>query len=326
MVPRTLVISDLHLGSRQGRDVLRRPAVLEALLSVLSDVDRLVLLGDTVELLEARNRKALAEARPVLEAIGAAMGRDGEIVMVAGNHDHALVRPWLRERAAAGRPIGLAARVPRTSHRWLAAIAEWLRPARVSFRYPGVWLGDGIWATHGHYLDRHLLWPYGRGCERRWRAEDYEATTDGLMARLTELNLPGVVTEPLDLAVGLSHRAAAVSVPAVAWLTRGALAPLSAGALGYQFRWAGLPAFTQVLSRLEVRARHVIFGHLHHAGDWTVDNRVLLNTGTWVYEPLLLAGAHPPHPYWPGAAVVVESGRAPRQVRLLDAFERRSLA
>ena len=24
-------------------------------------------------------------------------------------------------------------------------------------RYPGVWLSEGVWATHGHYLDRHLL-------------------------------------------------------------------------------------------------------------------------------------------------------------------------
>src|SRR2546421_5347040 len=23
--------------------------------------------------------------------------------------------------------------------------------------YPGVWLSDRLWATHGHYLDRHLL-------------------------------------------------------------------------------------------------------------------------------------------------------------------------
>ena len=322
---RTLVISDLHLGSRQGRDVLRRPAVLEALTSALSDVDRLVLLGDTIELLEARNRKAMAGARPVLEALGAALGRDGEVVVVAGNHDQALVRPWLRERRASDRPIGLAARVPRGSHPWLTEIADWLRPARVSFRYPGVWLGDGIWATHGHYLDRHLLWPYGQSPEQRWRAEDYEITTDGPLARLLEFTLPSVVTEPLDLAVGLGHRAAAVSVPAVAWLTRGALAPLSAGALGYQFRYAGLPAFTQVLDRLEVRARHVIFGHLHHAGQWTIGKRVLLNTGTWVYEPLLLAGAWPPHPYWPGAAVLVEPGSAPRPVNLLNEFDRRSL-
>ncbi len=34
---------------------------------------------------------------------------------------------------------------------------SWLAPARVTrVSYPGVWLGDRIWATHGHYLDHHL--------------------------------------------------------------------------------------------------------------------------------------------------------------------------
>ena len=48
---RSLVISDLHLGSRMQRDVLVRPPALERLLDALDGVDRLVLLGDTVELL-----------------------------------------------------------------------------------------------------------------------------------------------------------------------------------------------------------------------------------------------------------------------------------
>jgi hypothetical protein len=41
---RTLVISDLHLGSRRPVDVLRRPEPLDALCAYLRDVDRLVLL------------------------------------------------------------------------------------------------------------------------------------------------------------------------------------------------------------------------------------------------------------------------------------------
>ncbi len=51
---RSLVVSDLHLGSITGRDVLRAPAALERLLEALDGVDRLVLLGDVVELLEGR--------------------------------------------------------------------------------------------------------------------------------------------------------------------------------------------------------------------------------------------------------------------------------
>ena len=61
---RTLVVSDLHLGSRLERDVLRRPVALDALLAAVGRADRLVLLGDTVELLEGRPQQALAAARP----------------------------------------------------------------------------------------------------------------------------------------------------------------------------------------------------------------------------------------------------------------------
>jgi 3',5'-cyclic AMP phosphodiesterase CpdA len=79
---RILVISDLHLGSRLGRDVLRYPEPLAALLGALEDVDRLVLLGDVVELMEGRASRAMAIAEPVLRTIGTAMGRDREIVLV----------------------------------------------------------------------------------------------------------------------------------------------------------------------------------------------------------------------------------------------------
>src|SRR4051794_41810119 len=70
---RTIVVSDLHLGARTGVDVLRRPAVRAALLERLDGVDRLVLLGDTLELRPRPVREALAAARPVPAEIRAAM-------------------------------------------------------------------------------------------------------------------------------------------------------------------------------------------------------------------------------------------------------------
>ena len=39
----------------------------------------------------------------------------------------------------------------------LAQVTGWLGPASVTVRYPGAWLSDRVWATHGHYLDRHLM-------------------------------------------------------------------------------------------------------------------------------------------------------------------------
>ena len=90
------MISDLHLGSRLQHDVLRHTEALEALLAELESVDRLVLLGDVVELLEGRPERAMEVAEPVLRAVGARLGDGGEVIVVPGNHDGELVRPWLR--------------------------------------------------------------------------------------------------------------------------------------------------------------------------------------------------------------------------------------
>jgi predicted phosphodiesterase len=337
---RTLVISDLHLGTRSGRDVLRRPAALRVLLGELKTVDRLVLLGDTVELLEGRPKLAMRAALPVLRAIGAGLGQGREVVVVVGNHDHALIRPWLRSQRLAGKRMGLASRVPASSSAGLKAIATALRPARVQVRYPGVWLGDGVWATHGHYLDRHLLPAgstgllLGRMPEGRATGEDYERAAGpsaAAMQGLVAASLPGALGEPLDRMAGLARRASMLALPVAARVVgAGTIAPLNAGALGFQFRRAGMPAMGEVAERLGVKADHVIFGHLHrtgprgddHAPEWSpVGGRALTNSGCWVYEPLLLAGAHAPHPYWPGGAVVLEDGQAPRAVGLLDALD-----
>ena len=156
-------MSDLHLGSRLGRDVLRRDAALEALLAALADVDRLVLLGDVVELTEGRATRAMEAAEPVLRAIGARVGAGREVVVVPGTHDGPLVRAWLR---ATGGPAAVDAAVPADATPALARVTAWLGPADVRVRYPGMWLSERTWATHGHYLDRHLLPESGYGIAR----------------------------------------------------------------------------------------------------------------------------------------------------------------
>src|SRR3984893_16900213 len=96
---RTLIVSDLHLGSVSGPDLLRRPELRAPLLEAVSDVDRVVLLGDVLELRHGPPREAMAAARPFFEDLGRALcGR--EPANPAGNHDHALVEPWLALRAA----------------------------------------------------------------------------------------------------------------------------------------------------------------------------------------------------------------------------------
>jgi hypothetical protein len=51
----------------------------------------------------------------------------------------------------------------------------------------------------------------------------------------------------------------------------------------------------------------------------------VLNTGSWLYEPLLIDRTQPPHPYWPGGAIRIESGHPPRAVNLLEDLDHRQL-
>ena len=107
------------------------------------------------------------------------------------------------------------------------------------------------------------------------------------------------------------------------------MARLTASVLGAQMRLASLPALSHVVGRLGVDAEWVLFGHVHRLGPLPDDLETrwrgpqgrprLLNTGSWVYEPLLVHNATAPHPYWPGGAVILEDDRVPRAIGLLDA-------
>ena len=91
---RTAVVSDLHVGGLAGNDIAREGAPLASLVDAVAGADRLVLLGDVVELRERPLADALEVARPLIEALGRALeGRP--VVLVPGNHDHTLAEPWL---------------------------------------------------------------------------------------------------------------------------------------------------------------------------------------------------------------------------------------
>jgi hypothetical protein len=339
---RTLVISDLHLGIRLGRDVLRRPRVLEALLEALRDVDRLVLLGDVVELLESRPAQAMEVAEPVLRAIGAQMGSQREVIVVPGNHDIALLRPWLRTHGIAPH---LDARIPADATPQMRRLTDSLAPARVRVHYPGIWLSDAVWATHGHYLDRHLLPESGYGIARGLlgrlprdgaQPADYERAGGPSLTRL-EAALTRWLPRPLAAAIDdVAELLRAATMPGLhRHVLRRRIAPLTALLLGAQMRRASIPALARVVHRLGADADWVVFGHVHRCGPLPGDDLrrwrgpggrpAIANTGSWVYEPLLLHRARPPHPYWPGGAIVVEDGRAPRAVGLLDHLDEAAL-
>ena len=338
---KTLVISDLHLGSRLRRDVLDHAEALAALLEALDDVERLVLLGDVLELLEGRPAEAMEVAAPVLTKLGARLGPHREVVVVAGNHDADLVRPWVRWQGASLRP---ETRVPTDATPELGQLASWLAPARVSVRYPGVWLGDGTWATHGHYLDRHLLpsvaYGFARGLLGRLPGDgatpaDYEQA--GPSVTRIEALLTRWLPRPLArLWDDLTEFARAATMPGVSQGPLSSrLVKIPGRLLGVQMRRASIPALARVAHRLEVDAERVIFGHVHRCGPLAGEDPRqwagpggrprILNTGSWVYEPVLVHHVRPPHPYWPGGAVVVEPGREPTAVGLLDHLDHSAL-
>jgi hypothetical protein len=356
----TLVLSDLHLGMRSGRDLLRRAPVRARLLERLDGVSRVVLLGDAIELRHGPMAAALRAARPLFDDLGAALGPGGEIVVVPGNHDHRLLAGWHERRRAAGRGLRLEHRIAPRAGEPGALLARWAAPARLTLAYPGLWLRPDVYATHGHWLDRHIALPtierlaigaVGRLTgppPRRARPDDYEAALVPLYALAHELaqrrgdrpraaGRAGRSRAPEDLvrrwlAVGRGDRpprlaALGRALPAtVAALNALGLGPLGADVGVEDLCPAALAALREVCGRLGLAPEHLVFGHVHRAGPrpgddpaaWTAPPATRLHcAGSWVHEPALVGAAGPASPYWPGTALRVDAGGAPRLVAML---------
>ena len=347
--------------------MLRREESREPLLDALADVDRLVLLGDVLELRHGPVRDALSAARPVLSAIGEALGPGREVVLVPGNHDHHLLGAWLERRARDEPPaaLGLETAVDFVRRR-AARDGRGTARRRPSVRaaYPGVWLRDDVYATHGHYLDRHTTVPMferlGAGAMARivgepdggpTRAEDYEAMLSPIYAWIHAIAQSGGPDGPpapsshgasaqawraLDgnrsrsdaRRRNLRRRGMIAAFPAlVAGLNRARLGPLRSDISGPELRRAALRAFGEVVARLEIDARQVVFGHTHRAGPLPADDRgewrsrsgaELLNTGCWVHEPRFLGDRPHESPYRPGFHVSIDDQGPATLGNLLD--------
>jgi predicted phosphodiesterase len=350
----TAIISDLHLGTVGEVDVARRPEALERLEAALARADRVVALGDLVELRERRAEDALEAAAPVLEGIGRATAGK-QLVVVPGNHDYELVAPAL-ERARLDGDGG----VPRDG--WYApdgALAEQLTrlmpDTEVRMAYPGVWLRDDVFATHGHYLDLHLTVPrvesvFAHAVGRLVGANGPELTVD-----VYESSLSPVYAFSHALAQS-ARRSASVrggNTSRDVWLraTGGGVTGIALGkvaipaavmalnALGVgrfrpdisalELRRSGLRSMARVVDELDVQADHVIFGHTHRAGPlpgetegWFMQGGTRLhNTGSWILEAAFSAQEGPSNPYWPGRVTWLDDEGPPRFENVLEGVE-----
>lgn len=360
---RTAIVSDLHLGAGTGEDIARDPAIRDLLLAEVAAADRLVLLGDVLELRDFPLPQVLEATQPFFAALGEAMsGR--RIILVPGNHDHWLAEPLLEEVGLGDGALGLEHRAL-PSGGPLARIASWLGDAELSVAYPGVWLRDDVYATHGHYMDCHMTLPRleclaaaaimrraGRPPDPATPA-DYERIVRpiyGLAFGLAESSLGNGSNRPSERAwhavsgqtrngsrvAATAYKAAvAAGVPAGVWLLNRLLRAefdpdVSAAAITRD----GIAAATELARRLRLDAAHVINGHTHRAGpedgdgdgEWAIpEGGRLHNTGSWVYADAFHHPGTPPNPYWPGTVTWLDDDGPPQRKRLLIDLPREEL-
>jgi predicted phosphodiesterase len=303
----TAIVSDIHLGKAARSDLARRPEIRDRLLQTVARADRLVLLGDIVELRESPLADAMTAARPFFEALGDAFAGK-PVTIVPGNHDYQLAKPLLEARAADpdATPLGVAHTAPIPPESLLGRIAGWARPAEVELAYPGTWIRDDVYATHGHYMDWHGTVPtieilaiaiaqrVARHSARdgtRMTPADYEAALapvyelaytlaqssraerqlagGGRSARTWHrLNgHSGGMRGRVEAAVGGAGMKAAVGA-----LNAIGLGPLKPDVTATDLRRAGLSSMAAVIAATGIDAEHVVFGHTHRSGPWPRDS------------------------------------------------------
>lgn len=292
-------MSDLHLGTTSGADVARREEPLTRLTEVLADADRVVFLGDLLELRERPVAATLADVDTVLRRLGEATAGK-QVVIVPGNHDHQLVAPALeRARLAGGAPLAHDTIHRPTPGELSGHVADLMPRSDIVLGYPGVRLRDDVYALHGHYLDLHLTVPrieclvaaavrrYASsvGSDGPTSAEQYEAILAPIYAAsyaFAQNAQPRSVTRGNSLSrrvwgtatqsdgAGGKLRATLLgraAIPAaVAGINALGLGPFKSDISAIELRRAGLLAIGAVVERLEIDADHVIFGHTHRAG------------------------------------------------------------
>ena len=240
-------------------------------------------------------------------------------------------------------------------------MAQLADPIKPRFAYPGIWLRDDVYATHGHYLDRHLTVPtlerLGVGAIERVlgipspapdplappgerdprRVDEYERVQTPVYALLYGLAQATVgerrggadPSARLWKMIGgggsrvRSWLLGSVAVPgAVGLANRLGLGPVSPDLSAGAIGRAGFEAMGEVVDDLGINAAHVIFGHTHRrGGPEPVRGTLLWNTGSWVHSPGLLGDSAAVSPYWPGTVCLLGEDGEPELRHVLDALE-----
>jgi predicted phosphodiesterase len=354
---RTIVVSDLHLGVEARADVARLPAARERLFNALASADRVVFLGDLVELRELPLPDILRRVRPFFEAAAEPLAGK-RITLVPGNHDHVLAEPYLLRAQLDGGSGASAEEWPVEPGQGIAGrLAEWLPGAELKLAYPGLELRPDVFLTHGHYLDIHLTVPRletlaavglarmtGRSRDCR-SVGDYEAVLSPLYAfhhglaqsaspKAQTGSMSRVVwkraTDPDGPAVA-RFLIGRLTIPgAVAALNRLGLGPFSPVLTAAELRRSGLQAMAEAVRGLGVQADHVVFGHTHRAGplpgddlsEWRLPGGgQLWNTGSWYHERVFMGDRPHASPYWPGTVAWIGEEGPPELQNLLPDVE-----
>jgi hypothetical protein len=209
--------------------------------------------------------------------------------------------------------------------------------AELMVAYPGVWLADGVWATHGHYLDAHSAAPSiecmtaaALGFVRRRpppaasSPADYEAVLAPTYRLYFEIAQRPRLERLADAGKALV-RHVEIGLGVRDGPRRGRQRTLGGARLGTvegELRRPGVLPFGAVLERLGIDAEHVLFGHTHRTGPLPGDRPALWrtragiqlwNTGSWVDDGTPGEAARG---YAPGTVTLVEDGR-PRFVHAL---------
>ena len=157
---RTAIVSDLHLGSGHGEDVLRDPAIRR----VAARGDRAAPTASSCSATcsscaSCRWRRRSSAARPFFEELGEAMA--GREVVARPRQPRPPPRRAAARRARARRRPAARARAPPRPRRRpdRAGSPAGSATAELRIAYPGIWLRDDVYATHGHYMDCHMSLP-----------------------------------------------------------------------------------------------------------------------------------------------------------------------